>query len=413
MLSAYKAVFTIVLSAALVACGSGMLGAFMPVHLSKAGLSTDQVGSIVTSYALGMLLACFFSGRLIRRVGHIRSYAAFGALSGTMVLALSWQASLEWWLALRFVHGFASNSVFMVMQSWLNERTESRYRGQVMAFFYVLYTVFYGSGALLLAKMDIESLAPFMIGCGLFILSIIPISTTKIPGPPLPEKIKIDLKAVYRLSPVGSVGAFVSGATGMTLQGVGAIYGTLLGLTPAAIGILMASTQAGNLVIQWPLGFLSDRIDRRLVLIGAAGAAALISIFITGLNAETFVVLIIAFGVFGGMAEAIYSISTAHANDWAEGDDYVTLSSTILVVWAVGATLGALVATQAMSFMGPSGLPIYTLIIMACYGLFAVFRMFARSEPPEEAQETFEAVPPAPVSADFSLQPTEEDETSN
>lgn len=411
MLSAYRAVFTIVLSAALMACSNGMLGSFMPIHLNNAGLSTDQVGSIVTSYAIGMLLACLFSGRLIRRVGHIRSYAAFGALSGIMILALSWKASWEWWLLLRLIHGFCSNSIFMVVQSWLNERTDSQYRGQVMAFFYVLYTVSYGSGALLLAEMDIQSLAPFMIGCGLFIFSIIPISTTKIPGPELPEKIKIDLMAVYRLSPVGLVGAFVSGATGMTLQGVGAIYGTLLGLTPAAIGILMASTQAGNLVIQWPLGFLSDRIDRRLVLIAAAAGVAAISLFITGLTAETFVILIIAFAAFGGMAEAIYSISTAHANDWAEGDDYVTLSSTILVVWSVGAVLGALVATQAMSLLGPKGLPLYALVISAGYGLFALKRIFTRAEPPEEAQETFEAVPPAPVSADFSLQAPEEDET--
>lgn len=410
MLHAYRAVFTIILSVAFVAAGYGMMGTFMPLHLSKAGLGTEQTGMVVTSYAVGMLLACIFSGRVIRRVGHIRTYAAFGCLSGLLVLALSWETHFLWWLVLRFLHGFAANSIFMVVQSWLNERTESQHRGQIMAFFYVCYTVSYGLGALLLSQIDVNSLAPFMIGCGLFIFSVIPISTTKIPGPALPEKIKLDLIGVYRLSPVGLVGAFVSGATGMTLQGVGAIYGTLLGLTPAAIGLLMACTQAGNLVIQWPMGFLSDRIDRRLVLIAAAAAITLISLFLTGLNAETFVILVLAFAAFGGFAEAIYSISTAHANDWAEGDDYVTLSGTILVVWSVGAVVGPVIVTPLMSWLGPHGLPLYAAGIAAAYGAFALWRMFVRAQPPQEEQEHFQALPPAPISADLSPQDYGEEE---
>ncbi|RED53495.1 MFS transporter [Aestuariispira insulae] len=402
MLRAYQAVLTIILSAAIVACGNGMMGTYVPIRLKEGGYGPEQVMIAVICFAAGMLASCLLSGYLIRRVGHIRAFAAFASISGLVMLAMSWQISLEGWAGLRFVHGFTSNAIFMIVQSWLNERTESRFRGQIMAFFYVMYTLSYGGGALILTGVDVTTTGPLMIGCALYLAAIVPMSTTRVEAPSLPSRISIDLVKVYRLSPVGLVGAFVSGAVGMGLQGSGAVYAGLLGLAPAAISLLMFSTQAGNLVIQWPLGFLSDRLDRRYVLVGTGLAVSALTIFISGLSGETFLILAIAFAALGGCSESIYSISAAHANDWADEDDYVTLSSTILIVWSVGALSGPIAITPLLGWLGPVGLPLYCGVVAAAFALFALWRLTARAQPPEADQEQFQALAPAPASTDLA-----------
>ena len=402
MLHAYQAVLTIILSTAIVACGNGMLGTYVPIRLKESGYGPEEVMIAVIAYAAGLLVSCLASGLLIRRVGHIRAFAAFASVSGLVMLAMSWQVSLEGWATMRFVHGFTANAIFMIVQSWLNERTESRYRGQIMAFFYVVYTLSFGGGALILSGVDVTSTGPLMIGCALYLAAIIPMTTTKVEAPSLPSRISIDLVKVYRLSPVGLVGAFVSGTVGMGVQGSGAVYAGLLGLAPAAISLLMFSTQAGNLVIQWPLGFLSDRLDRRHVLIASGLAVVALAFAIGGMSADTFLILAIAFAAMGGFAESIYSISTAHANDWAEENDFVTLSSTILIVWSVGALVGPIALTPLLSLFGPVGLPLYCGAIAGGYAIFTLWRVSARAQPPEEDQEQFQALPPAPASTEIA-----------
>ena len=411
MLQAYNAVLTIIISSAIVALGNGMMGTYVPLKLTHAGNDPDMVMIASITFAAGLLISCLVSGLLIRRVGHIRAFAAFTSVSGLVTLAMFWQSDLASWAALRFIHGFTSNAIFMIVQSWLNERTDSQYRGQIMTFFYVSYTLSYGGGALLLNFADVASVAPLLIGCALYLISIVPMTTTRVEAPSLPSKISIDLVKVYRLSPVGLVGAFVAGTVGMGIQGSGAVYGDLIGLAPAAITILMFSTQAGNLIIQWPLGFLSDRIDRRFVLFGAASAAVLLSLLVGGTAGQAFIVIAITFAALGGFTESLYAISTAHANDWAEEDDYVTLSSTILIVWSVGALLGPVIVRELFSHMGPVGLPLYCGVVSGLYALFILWRLFQRSQPPQGDQEQFQALAPAPASTELAWTEEETEET--
>ncbi len=393
----YLSVSAIILSMVSAAAAGGLTGTFVPIRLGAADLATAQVGTVVTTFALGGLFGCTLGGRVVRRVGHIRAFAAYASICVTVVLLLSWQIGLASWIPLRFIHGFCSNAMFMVAQSWLNECTPNAMRGRVMAFFYVSFTLAYGGGALVLAYIDPMTMAPFMIAGVLYALAVVPIATTLTPSPAKPERITVDLRRSYRLSPVGLIGAFVSGALGMTLQGVGPIYGTLLGLAPATIAILMACTQAGNLVIQWPLGLLSDRIDRRWVIVAATGALFVISLLLLGQTGGTLILLILLFAAFGGCAESLYSISTAHANDHAEAGDYVMMSSTLLMVWSLGATMGPIIATSTMSLLGPNGLGLYFAIIGGAFGLFTLWRRSVRSQPTQEMQEHFIALPQSPI----------------
>ncbi len=414
-MQAYLAVSAIILSMVFVAAGSGLSSTFIPIHLTSQGVSTGQVGAVVTAFSIGMLLGCIFGGKLVRRVGHIRAFSAYSCLIIVVVILMYWQTSLTTWLSLRFLHGFCATSLFMISQSWLNEATLSKDRGRVVAFFYVSFTLAYGGGALILAQIDAMSIAPLTIACGLYAIAVIPISTTLTPSPALPKRISVDLRGGYRLSSVGMVGAFVSGMLGMTFQSVGPIYGSLLGLAPGIIATMMALTQVGNLIIQWPLGHFSDRTDRRLIIFIATVAVFIVSLILWSISVKHLAVIIILLAIFAGFSESLYSISTAHANDRAAPGDYVTLTSTLLVLWSSGATLGPIIATGTMSTFGSDGLPVYFATVAGLFGLFTLWRRTVRDKPLLDQQEEFVALPECPIFPVISKEPQSkrQEHTSN
>lgn len=396
-MQAYRAVSAIILSMVLVAAGSGLSSTFIPIYLAGKGLSTGSIGAVVTAYSIGMLLGCIFGGKLVRRVGHIRAFSAYSSLIIAAIVVMFWLPDLTSWLPLRIFHGFCATSLFMISQSWLNEATLSQDRGRIMAFFYVSFTLAYGGGALILTQLEATAITPLTVACGLYALAVIPISSTLTPSPELPQRISVDLRGGYRMSSVGMVGAFVSGMLGMTFQSVGPIYGSLLGMAPAVIATMMALSQAGNLFIQWPLGYISDRTDRRLVIVVATVAVFIISLLLWRISPEHLVVFLILLAIFAGFSESLYSISTAHANDRATSGDFLTLSSTLLVLWSSGATLGPILATSSMGVFGPDGLLLYFATVAGLFGLFTLWRRTVRDSPEPEQQEDFVALPECPI----------------
>lgn len=400
----YLPVAGLVAAMGLIALGNGLMASYVPVRLDQAGLDQKAVGFVVTAYAGGMLLGCLLSGYLVRRVGHVRAFAVLAAAGTLSALLLALGVRLDSWTGLRVLGGFCTTGMFMVTQSWLNAVTWSAWRGRVMAVFYITYTLGLAGGALLMGRVEISGSTALMMLAGLYAAAVIPIGLTKLTQPTPPERIAVKPLAVYRISPVGLVGAFVSGGLGMTMMGVGPMYGTAIGLEPAAIALLIAALQGGNLVIQWPLGALSDRVDRRLVILGAGAGVALASLAIAlgddALTDALFWLLLALFALWGGLAESLYTISTAHTNDHTDPDDHVMVSSTILIVWATGATVGPAAATAALEMAGPSGLWAFFLGEALLFTLFVLYRRTRREQPAETDQEAFRgwpaATPPIP-----------------
>ncbi|MCR9219310.1 MAG: MFS transporter [Alphaproteobacteria bacterium] len=386
----------------LIALGNGLMATFVPIRLDAAGADARAVGAVVTIYAAGMLLGCLLSGRLVRRSGHVRTFTALAAVGTVSALLLAVAVDTVLWGALRAVGGFCTTGMFMAAQSWLNAATASAWRGRVMALFYVCFTVGLAGGALLAGRVGIEDDGAYMLLAGLYAAAVAPISLTRLEQPPPPERIAVRVAEVYRISPVGLVGAFVSGGLGMTMMGVGPIYGAAIGLEPAAIALLIAALQGGNLVIQWPLGALSDRIDRRVVILAAGAGVAAISVLAAGLaprvaggTGALFWLTLALFAIWGGLAESLYTVSTAHANDHTEPDALVTVSSTILIAWATGATVGPALATLALEGLGPLGMWGLFIVEAALFALFVLWRRTRRAEPAEADQESFQAWPAA------------------
>jgi len=398
----YLSVASVIIATAFTAAGNGMMSTFVPVRLDLEGVSPDAVGLVVTAYAAGMLLGCLFSGHAIRRVGHIRAFATFAAAGTISALLLSAWATVPAWFGLRLLGGFCTTGIFIAAQAWLNEVTWSERRGRVMALFYLAYTVSIGLGALIMRHVAADTTTPFLLLAGLYAAAVLPVALTRLETPPPPERIAVRLSQVWRISPVGLIGAFASGSLGMTMVGVGPMYGTAIGLDAADIALTIAALQGGNLVIQWPLGWLSDRLDRRHVIAGAAAAVALVSVAILATGGTSLLALVFLFGLWGGLAESIYAVSTAHANDRTASGDYVVVSSTVLVMWATGSTLGPLLATAAMRGFGPAGIWLFFITVSASFALFVAWRSRHRAGVADREQEHFHTVAASPQIPEWS-----------
>lgn len=392
----YLAVASVIVATAFTAAGNGMMATFVPVRLDLEGISQDAVGIVVTAYAVGLLLGCVLSGHVMRRVGHIRAFATFAATGTISALLMSAWVTPAVWILLRLASGFCTTAMFLAAQSWLNEVTASERRGRVMSLFYLAYTVSLGLGALVMNRVAADTTTPFLVLAGLYAAAVIPVALTRLETPPAPDRIAVRLGEVYRISPVGLVGAYASGSLGMTMMGVGPMYGTAIGLSAQEIALTMAALQGGNLAIQWPLGWLSDHVDRRHVIAGAALAVIAVSAAILAVGDAGLVTLVFLFGLWGGLAESIYAVSTAHANDRTPAGDYVVVSSTVLVVWASGSTVGPLLATGAMRAFGPPGIWAFFIAVAAVFAAFVAWRALRRDRPRETEQEQFHTVPASP-----------------
>jgi len=412
MLSPLLAVAAILAGITIVSLGQGVFATLVPIRLTEAGLSADRVGLVVAASAVGFLAGCLVVGRVIRLVGHIRAFSAFAAASCLAGLALPWTVGLPGWILLRLAMGFCSAGLFMITESWLNELTPRHLRGRILTSYVVVVMLALGAGQALLTVVDTRDVLPFVLASAAFTLALIPVTLTRSRHPSVPHRIRPILGKAYRNSPVGAVGCVVVGLVAATLQGVAPVWGVHRGFSTAEIATLMAATQIGGLLCQWPLGWLSDRIDRRWVILGAAACTIVAAVGSIAAGSGSFGLLIALFALWGGMAEAIYPLSVAHANDHARPTDYVPLAGTLLILWSVGSAAGPLAATVAMERFGPDALFVYVAVLVGAFAGFVLWRMACRGRVAAEEAEHFVGLAagssPAPAELDPRIRPEDE-----
>lgn len=383
----FSSIFSIVFSMAISAIGSGIVFAYVPFTLAEGGYPAWIAGSAVTAVAGGGLIGCLIAGPLIRRVGHARAFACFAALvilSGIMIGLGVLPAA---WVASRALYGLASNANFIVVQSWLNHAASNEWRGRAMSVFYMSYVVGLGTGSLIFGYLPTDTATGPLVAIACYTLAILPIGLTSLPNPPPPGNVAIILRKAWRISPVALAGVFASGGLSMLVQGFTPIYAAGEGLAREQVAALMFLMQLGMLGVQFPLGALSDFIDRRLVLVisclliaGAAGAAML-STF------EVFVVAVLIYALWSGATETIYSIANAHANDKADPQDYVPLSSTLLVAWSASAFIFPAAVTLATPWLGPKSFMFAAMGVALAFAAFALARITIRKDTKETGSE--------------------------
>ncbi|MPY74132.1 MAG: MFS transporter [Alphaproteobacteria bacterium] len=373
--------------------GNGLFGTLTALRMTIENFSPATIGVVVACHSIGFAAACLTCGRVIRRVGHIRVFAAFAATLAFCCLCFPAAVDPAAWIPLRLVFGYAGASCFMVGESWLAGAAPRDMKGKVFAVYMVINKASFGIGQLFLILGDPAGDRLFMLAAALYALCLVPIALTRAKGPDALGHERLSFAALYRLSPVGVAGAITAGFTNASLVGLGPVFATNQGLNVAQVSLFMVAFLAGNLVLQVPIGRTSDRFDRRTVLFVVAVLTAGSCIAMAMAPSPGFGGLLALSALVGGFSAVVYPIAMTHATDLSRPQQTVSLHAGMLLAFSMGASTGPILASLAMQWMGGGGLFAFAAVINVLLAIFILYRKFQRASAPDEQQTDFIAMP--------------------
>jgi MFS family permease len=383
------------ISTALIMLGSGFLGTLLPLRFSALGLSDGVIGLIAAAEALGFLAGCLYAHKVIAPVGLERAYAAFAGLKSVAILCLYFADSVPALALLRFLIGVNAAGLAIIVESWLNALAPNAQRGRVLTIYVLVYGLFFGLGQLFSQSLNVKGPELLLIASISTTLALIPMVAIDVRAPVLPRRVKLEILKALRTSPVSVSACLMNGLILTAFTTVGPLFSARIGFDQKHIVLLMACVSLGGLFLQWPIGYFSDKIDRLHALIGLGLGILAVTVALVWANySMPFALLALLFGVFGGLAESLYAVGVAHANDRAVATDYVALSSTLLFVWALGSSIGPPIGTFAIQLIAPRAFFVYVVVLTLIFTLFAVWRLSRRkTERIVESHEDFLAYP--------------------
>lgn len=395
MFQVLNSAWALLLGMGLLMVGNGLQGTILGVRGQIEGFSTLEMSIIMSAYFVGFLGGSRLAPDMIRRVGHVRVFAALASLiSAVMILypALSHPIA---WTAGRVLIGFCFSGVYVTAESWLNDSTDNEHRGQALSLYMIVQMIGIVSAQALLLVGDPAGYETFVIASVLVSISFAPILLSISPTPAFDTTQPMSLKALFELSPLGCVGMFLLGGVFSAQFGMGAVFAAQAGMSLAQISIFMATFYVGALVLQYPLGWISDRMDRRrlILIVGLIGGiGAILGMTFT---AQFFVLLSAAF-VIGGMTNPLYSLLLAHTNDYLDPADMAAASGGMVFINGLGAIAGPLITGWLMGpgVFGPSGFFLLIGVLLFALVAYALYRMTQRASVPVEDTGSYAAVSP-------------------
>jgi MFS family permease len=351
----------------------GLLTTFVSLKLTMEGISTQVAGLIVTSYFIGVIVGSLYCKSLIKSVGHIRSFCAFAAIITSMVMLHGLYMSPVAWAVFRFFSGIAVIGLFMVIESWLNECSQSDTRGRIFSIYMILCYLGNGIGQQFLNFGDVKDQTLFFVIGFLLMLCVIPVSLTRSIHPDLPEVEPIRLKQIFQKAPLGILGCFTAGLVNSSFYTMGPIFCHKIGLSVSQVSNFMTITVLGGLLLQWPVGAFSDRFDRSIVMPVIGGIFSLISCFmLLAAQQISFTAFLTVTAIFGGFMFTIYPTAVARAHDMFEPRDVVNVSSALLLFFGIGAVIGPLISSSVIEFIdNPYGFYAYFTCISVIFTIVA------------------------------------------
>lgn len=389
MFQVLRATITPLISLVILILGNSLMTTLLTVKLSQLGESSIMIGAVSAAYYGGLVLGSFKIEPFITRVGHIRAYAAFASTLAVVSILHGLWINAWAWILLRLIAGYSIAGLFVVIESWLLACSSIQTRGQVLAIYMTALYAGQAAGQLLLNVSDINTLVPFCLITMLCSLSVIPLSITYIKSPPLDEPSVLNFFKLYKISPTGVISSFSSGLV------LGAIYGLLplamsqLGYITKDIGWLMSLTILGGTLLQYPIGRISDRYDRRHVLMVICWLTLITSLGLVVLGGNLKFLFAVFIFILGGFTFVLYPLAISHACDYLPPQDIVAATGGLLLAYGIGATLGPLIAPVFMHSIGPSGLFIYLILISGAMGAFIYWRSRVRDSLPVAEQQEF------------------------
>ncbi|MCC2111456.1 MAG: MFS transporter [Hyphomicrobiales bacterium] len=407
MLHSLRPVFALLLSTALLLTGNGLQQTLVPIRADLEAFDQIALGALGSSYYVGFLLGCFAGPYLILRAGHIRAFLATVSAASAVALAHAIIIDELPWYLFRATTGFCLAAIFLTIESWLNERATNENRGFVMSAYVTLVFAFLVVGQMMVTIADPRTFTLFALASILVSFAAIPVAMTRSEQPAPVTIVRFSPKALFHASPVGFAGVFISGFTNGAFWSLGAVFATRIGYSVAEAATFMSVVVVGGALMQWPVGRLSDRVDRRKVLIGILVMAALAGALLGFLRPPTVVLLGLAF-MFGMFTLPVYTVAASHAFDMANELSVVDTSAGLLLVNATGSIFGPVAAAFFMDYLGSGGLFVAIAASQALLIAYVAYRMQQRMAPVEKTDYEFAAS--APIGGVITPEPLEEDD---
>ncbi|WP_176085255.1 MFS transporter [Martelella sp. HB161492] len=390
-------VFALLLGTLFLFLGNGLHGLLLPLRGAAEGYSDTSLGFLGTSWASGYVIGCILAPKLIMRIGHVRAFSGFIAIICIVALSTGILINDIAWIVLRAATGFATAGTQMIIESWLNERVDNKSRGVVFTFYTGITLFGVVGGQMIVGFGNPQTPILFMVAGILYCIAMLPTTVSNAASPKPLRAVRIDLKLLYRNSPVAFFGVLLIGIANGAFGTLGAVFGARAGLHDSQIAFFMIIAILAGALAQVPIGRISDLMDRRYVIAGLAGVGATAALLIVLFKPEsTFLFVLIAF--YGATANVLYPITASHANDFASAEDFVKIASGLLFLFGIGTIIGPTVGGPIMSAFGPYALFLITATAHILILAYAIIRSRIRAAIPVEDRDfPFSPMPDAAV----------------
>ena len=393
MFKVLSGIWALLIGIVLIMLGNGMHFTLIGLRGGIEGFSATELAIITSGYFVGFLSGARLTPSLIRRVGHVRVFAALGSFMSAGLISFPLLAEPWAWTLLRLLIGFCMSGVYVTAESWLNDASTNETRGKVLSAYMISQTIGI-IGAQGLLNLGEPATSVLFIGASILVsISFAPILLTVSRAPTTDVTRPMPLRALFSGSPLGTIGIFLLGSVYATQSGMGAVFGTLIGMTAAEISLFIAMLFAGALVLQYPIGWLSDRVDRRLVIFAVSAIGALSCLF-GWIAGGGLVPLLVAAFLAGGMTTPLYALFLAHTNDFLSAEDMPAASGGLVFTFGLGAIIGPLVTGWAMQGAGPFTFWLVLSVSFAAIALYALYRMTQRSAVPASQTDSYISIVP-------------------
>lgn len=387
-------VAAVLASVAFLVTGQGLQQTLLPVRGSLEGFSSVQLGLLGSCFSLGYVVGCLGTPRLIIRAGHARAFAALVAMASSASLCHALLVEPLAWMAFRLTTGACLAGLYLVIESWLNERADNRTRGTIMAVYLTINLAALALGQLLVPLMDPQSFAPLVVAAIALSLAAVPVALTTSVQPAPVTLVRFRPRALYATSPAGVVAIFFVGVSNGAFWTLGPVYGVRVGMSVAETASFMSLAVIGGALFQYPVGLLSDRIDRRLVMIGLALASIFLGLLLSELLPVRAGHELLLAPLFGAAILPAYTVAAAHVFDYAKSSGFVEVSAGLLFLFSIGSILGPVPAAALMELVRPGFLFLFMAAANACLALYVAFRMTRRRETGDKEDFRFTNVAP-------------------
>lgn len=380
-------------SLAIVMVAVGLFSTFVPLRLTLDNHSTFITGGVTAAYFAGLVLGSVRAERFIARVGHIRTFSAFASLTGAISIFMGLVINPMLWIFSRFLMGFFTAGLFIVIESWLLMVGGKERKGTILAFYMIAFYAAQAGGQFLLSQLPTLSLIPFSIGAFLISLSVVPVALTRYKSPTIEEPSLLSPLKLLKISTFGILSSFGSGLIMGAFFGLAPVFAINVGMASADVATFMGVTIIGGFILQWPLGRLSDKINRRSVLISVSfvtSTLALLMAFAALMSSDALFILSV---LFGGFSFTMYPMSISYTNDYLDPKDLIAATGGLLLSYGVGCVLGPLIAPPVMQVLGPSGLYVYFAIVSALVGTIGFVRRNIKRHIALKDQVAYRSIP--------------------